>query len=287
MKMKQSIGLIALLLSTALGLGQDTTFTYQGRVIENTNLANGAYDFQFLLLDNETNGTSVGTNQLAPVAVSGGLFTVVLDFGGGIFNGAQRWLLIGVRTNGSPNPYFYLYPPQPITAQPYAIQAANGVPPGSIMAYMGTNAPGGWLLCDGSAVSRTQYSRLFAVVGVSSGSGDGVTTFNLPDLRGMFLRGLDGTAGVDPDKATRTAAKPGGNVGNEVGSSQPDQLKSHTHANGSFNRALQVSNGTSTTTTATDVTPAEPDILNSAPMASVGGNENRPKNIYVNYLIKQ
>ena len=154
------------------------------------------------------------------------------------------------------------------------------------MAYMGSNAPSGWLLCDGAAVSRTQYVQLFAVIGVASGSGDGASTFNLPDLRGMFLRGLDGAAGVEPDKATRTAAKPGGNAGNALGSLQPDQFKSHNHVNGSFNRLLQVSNGTNTTTPSTDVSPSEPDILNTSPIAAAGGNESRPKNIYVNYIIK-
>jgi len=154
------------------------------------------------------------------------------------------------------------------------------------MAYMGSNAPSGWLLCDGAAVSRTQYVQLFAVIGVANGSGDGASTFNLPDLRGMFLRGLDGAAGVEPDKATRTAAKPGGNAGNALGSLQPDQFKSHNHVNGSFNRLLQVSNGTNTTTPSTDVSPSEPDILNTQPIAAAGGNESRPKNIYVNYIIK-
>ena len=154
------------------------------------------------------------------------------------------------------------------------------------MAYMGTNAPAGWLLCDGAAVSRTLNAQLFAVIGVANGSGDGMNTFNLPDLRGMFLRGLDGAAGVDPDKATRTAAKPGGNAGNALGSLQQDQFKSHTHGNGSFNRLLQLSNGTNTTTPSTDITPSEPDIINSAPEFATGGNETRPKNIYVNYIIK-
>lgn len=58
--------------------------------------------------------------------------------------------------------------------------------PGSIVAWAAAAAPFGWLLCDGSAVSRTTYSALFAVLGVVYGVGDGSTTFNLPDLRGRF-----------------------------------------------------------------------------------------------------
>jgi microcystin-dependent protein len=59
------------------------------------------------------------------------------------------------------------------------------------MAYAASTAPTGWLLCDGSAVSRTTYAALFAVISTTWGSGDGSTTFNVPDLRGQFLRGFD------------------------------------------------------------------------------------------------
>lgn len=62
-------------------------------------------------------------------------------------------------------------------------------PIGAIYPYGGSNAPQGFLICDGTAVSRTTYSALFAVIGTSFGSGDGSTTFNIPDLRGEFLRG--------------------------------------------------------------------------------------------------
>lgn len=62
-------------------------------------------------------------------------------------------------------------------------------PVGTINAYGGTTAPEGWLLCEGQALSRTDYADLFAVIGTSFGSGDGSTTFNVPDLRGEFLRG--------------------------------------------------------------------------------------------------
>ena len=62
-------------------------------------------------------------------------------------------------------------------------------PIGTINAYGGTTAPEGWLLCQGQALSRIEYKDLFAVIGTNFGSGDGSTTFNLPDLRGEFLRG--------------------------------------------------------------------------------------------------
>lgn len=68
-------------------------------------------------------------------------------------------------------------------------QLATLSPAGSIVMYGGASAPSGWLLCDGSAVSRAGYSSLFAVVGTTFGVGDGATTFNLPDLRQRFPLG--------------------------------------------------------------------------------------------------
>lgn len=64
-------------------------------------------------------------------------------------------------------------------------------PPGSIMMYALPTAPEGWLVCDGSAVSRTLYSRLYSVIGDTYGAGDGVTSFNLPDFRGRVPVGMD------------------------------------------------------------------------------------------------
>ena len=280
----------ALLLNSSFAFGQSpTSFTYQGRLNLNGSPANGSYDMEFILLDPVYNPLIFSA--VDPVGVTNGLFSVMLDYGAA-FDGSQRYLRIGVRPDGDTNSYTFLSPPQTLSAAPYAIYAENvgpnsSVPPGSILAYMGTNPPSGWLLCDGSAVSRTLYSRLYGVIGVANGSGDGMNTFNLPDLRGMFLRGLDGNAGIDIEKDERTAAKPGGNTGNAVGSLQQDENKSHNHANGpNFNRILQLSNGTSTTATSTGVNPSEPDIVNTVPMVNSGGAESRPKNVYVNYIIK-
>jgi microcystin-dependent protein len=71
------------------------------------------------------------------------------------------------------------------------------VPVGVIMPYGGSAAPTGTLLCFGQAVSRTTYALLFAVLGTTFGAGDGVTTFNLPDLRGVALVGKSNMGGAD------------------------------------------------------------------------------------------
>lgn len=64
-----------------------------------------------------------------------------------------------------------------------------GLPVGTVIPYAGSSVPTGWLLCDGTAVSRATYAALFTVVGTSYGVGDGATTFNLPDLRQRFPLG--------------------------------------------------------------------------------------------------
>jgi microcystin-dependent protein len=91
-----------------------------------------------------------------------------------------------------------------------------------ILPFGGTTAPDGFLDCDGSAISRTTYADLFAAIGTTWGVGDGSTTFNVPDLRGVGLRG-SGQHG-SRTKADSTAYD-GGSVGNE----QNDQMQGHWH----------------------------------------------------------
>lgn len=69
------------------------------------------------------------------------------------------------------------------------IEESQRIPSGSIMAFAGTSAPSGWVLCTGQAVSRTTYSALFAAIGTRYGNGDGSTTFNVPDFQDRILRG--------------------------------------------------------------------------------------------------
>lgn len=79
---------------------------------------------------------------------------------------------------------------------------ATVVPPGTITAHAGSAAPTGWLLADGSAVSRTTYAALYAECGTTFGAGDGSTTFNLPNLKGRFVVGID-AGGTNPEFDTR------------------------------------------------------------------------------------
>jgi microcystin-dependent protein len=73
----------------------------------------------------------------------------------------------------------------------------TAVPAGLISFFTMTSAPTGWLKANGAAISRTTYASLFGAIGTTFGAGDGSTTFNLPDLRGEFLRGFDDGRGID------------------------------------------------------------------------------------------
>ncbi len=106
------------------------------------------------------------------------------------------------------------------------------VPPGTVVAFAGTTIPRGWLLCDGSIRNQKTNSLLFNAIGTAWGSGDATGgSFNLPDMRGMFLRGVDvGDANNDPDHDLRVSrAAIGGNTKNKVGTFQDESLKRHFH----------------------------------------------------------
>lgn len=79
---------------------------------------------------------------------------------------------------------------------PNVVVPSSGMPSGAIFAFAGTTCPSGSLLADGAAISRTTYSRLFTAIGEAWGEGNNSTTFNKPDLRGLFLRGRMGIANV-------------------------------------------------------------------------------------------
>jgi hypothetical protein len=132
-----SLSLLALAISIRFAAAQDTTFSYQGVLSDGGNPANGLYDLQFTLFGSSTAGSPVtGPLTNAPTAVSNGLFSVILDFGASAFIGPNRWLEIGVRTNGSADPYMSLVPRQPLTPTPYALHAVNAA---NLMSFV--NAP--------------------------------------------------------------------------------------------------------------------------------------------------
>lgn len=107
---------------------QDASFTYQGILKQEGFAAYGTYDFEFGLYQFQTGGTPMGPlNSQSGVTVSNGLFTVLLDFGSGVFNADSRWLQISVKTNADPNPHTVLAPRQELTPTPHAVYAHNAL----------------------------------------------------------------------------------------------------------------------------------------------------------------
>lgn len=101
-----------------------TAFSYQGKLYDGGNPANGNFDFQFTLFGQETGGSAVaGPIAIGDVDVNEGVFTVALDFGANKFDGSPRWLEIGVRAGTSTGLYTTLVPRQSISPTPYAIYA--------------------------------------------------------------------------------------------------------------------------------------------------------------------
>ena len=112
--------------------------------------------------------------------------------------------------------------------------AVNAVPLGTVSGFAGSTAPSGWQLCYGQAISRTQYAGLFAVTSTTYGSGDGSTTFNVPDLRGRVVAGLDNMGGTDAGILS-TANTLGTTTGTEAITLTTAQIPSHNHTQDSHN----------------------------------------------------
>ncbi len=114
------------------------------------------------------------------------------------------------------------------------IASVNPVAVGIVASYAGATAPSGWLLCYGQAVSRTTYAALFTAIGTLWGSGDGSTTFNVPDFRGRVLAGKDDMGGTSANRLTGLSGGVDGDVlgasgGAETHTLTEAQLSAHTH----------------------------------------------------------
>lgn len=112
-------------------------------------------------------------------------------------------------------------------------QIATAVSSGAVMHFARSTPPAGWLKANGAAVSRSTYEALFTAIGTTFGAGDGASTFNLPDLRGEFVRGWDDARGVDGGRA--------------FGSFQDGQNESHTHGASTNSTGAHTHSGTTAT----------------------------------------
>jgi microcystin-dependent protein len=110
-------------------------------------------------------------------------------------------------------------------------QLTNLCPTGAIVVWTTDSAPTGWLLCYGQAVDRTTYASLFAIIGTTFGSGDGSTTFNIPDMRGRFPLGQDDMGGSGANRVTSANADTvGSSSGAETHTLAANDLPAHNHS---------------------------------------------------------
>lgn len=167
------------------------------------------------------------------------------------------------------------------------------VPSGTVIAFAGATPPTGWLLCNGSTISRAAYPALFTAISVAHGSGDGSTTFHLPDYQGRFLRGVANGSANDPDRASRTHPVTSAVVGDVVGSVQGDAIRNILGKVSSGRGLVQPSpmgafavDGTNNTTAPNNGGAGEININFDASRVVPTALDNRPKNANVNYIIK-
>lgn len=166
-----------------------------------------------------------------------------------------------------------------------ANNSSSTIPSGTIIAFGGEEIPAGWLLCDGSAYSSTNYPDLFQSISTNYGTGESQGNFNVPDLRGMFLRGVNGTSANDPDVESRVSMN-GGKAGNNLGSYQADDFASHTHFQSYTTYQQNPINSWNTPFSILNTDGSGQKVSSQPSTSSSGGNESRPKNVYVNFIIK-
>ncbi len=173
--------------------------------------------------------------------------------------------------------------------------APGTVPVGTILAYGGPAASvpeaGGWLLCDGRELAVAQFQELHSVLGTGWGGSPGDALFRIPDLRGRFLRGVtyagDGDH-RDPDRDHRGTSGSGGNSGNEVGSLQEDGVGPHQHPVSGVADAIGPGTGAEWIRFHGTKVPddAAPVLSNTWSVQPSSGSETRPRNVYVNWIIR-
>jgi microcystin-dependent protein len=163
------------------------------------------------------------------------------------------------------------------------------MPTGSIMPYAGSSAPTGYLLCDGAAISRSTYSTLFGLLATTYGSGDGSSTFNIPDLRGRVIAGQDDMGGASANRLTGLTGGVDGDVlggsgGAETHTLSTAEMPAHTH-----NLPVDATGGSydGESLTATSGSEAGYDgSVDSATKGGGGAHNNVQPTIILNYIIK-
>lgn len=165
----------------------------------------------------------------------------------------------------------------------YNLGTLSVVPTGAVVPFAGSRAPVGYLLCDGSEVSRTDYPYLFDTIGTAYGEGDGLTTFNLPNLQDKFIQGSSGTNTVGTIKEAGLPNITGSVLVRASGSDSGEIISSQYGA-------FSIKNGTSWQSLQRTSTNGYGDVLeiDASKSNSIYGNSNtvQPPSIVMNYIIK-
>jgi microcystin-dependent protein len=324
---------------------QPAFINYQGRLLDAAGqpLANDTYTLEFNIYDSANDGAKVwgpflyddgGAIGHGPKAVvANGRFNVIL----GTHDTANRPLtnaftaenrFVEIKVNGG-DP---ILPRQQFLSAPYALEATSAQllnhvppvqylnPPGIVVPFAGPadKVPAGWLLCDGTAYDRNSYPALFSAISTNWGEDAAHVGqyFRVPDLRSMFLRGVNGDrtgSYADPDAGSRAAGGLGttGNTGNNVGSVQAQRIPIHNHRWGQTTSGDVFSSKLQTWLTPSAASPVDvlypfvaskagdshdddsfgvknnPSSLYTDPASTEArSGETRPNNAYVNYIIK-
>jgi microcystin-dependent protein len=188
-----------------------------------------------------------------------------------------------------------------------SFQVVAGVPIGSVFCMAVATVPTGYLECNGAAVSRTTYAALFAIIGVQYGAGNGSSTFNIPDLRGEFVRGYDHGRGVDNNRSINDPQ--GASNASHNHSISLSGTTSNKSLTGSVTRIAETMAAFGTTSgvfskTSNINTPTTPNATDSSPAGGFSmdashdhtfsasgtsgsqGSEARPRNVAMMYIIK-
>lgn len=155
------------------------------------------------------------------------------------------------------------------------------VPVGAVAFFAANSVPSGWVKANGAALSRTTYAALFANIGTTYGAGDGTTTFNVPDLRGEFVRGFDDARGVDSGRVFGSAQ----GSANLSHTHTTDSRGAHTHTVTSVSGDYGWANIGSGAHNVGTVTTSSAGAHTHTAQAS-GGTEARPRNIALLACIK-
>ena len=178
-----------------------------------------------------------------------------------------------------------------------SFQIVAGVPTGAVFCVAVATIPTGYLECNGAAVNRTTYAALFSFIGTQYGAGNGSSTFNLPDLRGEFVRGFDNGRGVDSGRsigssqsgqnlshdhdadasATSNVSDPGHRHPSRGYGNDDDGGNQYTGSGNNDVRSNAIEDATTGISVATNV---------SIDVDNDGGNEARPRNVAMMYIIK-